>query len=202
MLGEPNPYPSPESEARKRVFDVAETLFNERGYTAVTMRDIAEAAGIRQASLYYHVPQGKEQLFTEVSARTFGRYQKQLERVIAATEQRLETQLITVSHWFITESPLKLARAFTSDMPALSTHNAQQLHRLAHASLISPITRLFETAQQRGEIKPIHPKWLSGFFLAMMEGIDLYTRQQPPTAVKATLAAELVKVFLHGLKRV
>jgi len=40
-------------------------LFQERGYTAVAMRDIAEAAGMRTASLYYHFP-SKEELFVSV----------------------------------------------------------------------------------------------------------------------------------------
>jgi len=50
-------------DGRDRILDVA--LFQERGYTAVAMRDIAEAAGMRTASLYYHFP-SKEELFVSV----------------------------------------------------------------------------------------------------------------------------------------
>jgi AcrR family transcriptional regulator len=39
-----------ESEARERVLAAAERLFAERGYAAVTLRDIAAAVGIRHAS--------------------------------------------------------------------------------------------------------------------------------------------------------
>lgn len=40
---------------------IALRLFHERGYDATTMADIAEAAGIKKASIYFHV-QGKEEL--------------------------------------------------------------------------------------------------------------------------------------------
>ena len=45
MLNSPNP------EARERVLSVADRLFTERGYQAVTLRDIAQEVGIRHASL-------------------------------------------------------------------------------------------------------------------------------------------------------
>ena len=38
------------SDAKQRVMETAETLFMKRGYNAVTLRDIADALGIRQAS--------------------------------------------------------------------------------------------------------------------------------------------------------
>ena len=55
-----------QSDARQRVLDTAEALFLARGYSAVTLRDIADALAIKQASLYYHFPEGKEQLFVAV----------------------------------------------------------------------------------------------------------------------------------------
>jgi len=45
----------------ERLFDIAAALFCEKGYAATTTREIAAAAGIQQASLYYHVT-GKEDL--------------------------------------------------------------------------------------------------------------------------------------------
>ena len=57
------------SAARERVQATAERLFAERGYKAVTLRDIAQELGIRQASLYYHFPGGKEELYVTVTER-------------------------------------------------------------------------------------------------------------------------------------
>jgi AcrR family transcriptional regulator len=45
---------------------VAEHRLAARGYTSVTLKDIANQLGIKQASLYYHFPGGKENLYMEV----------------------------------------------------------------------------------------------------------------------------------------
>ena len=43
------------------LLDVAMRVFNERGYDGTSMDDVARAAGITKASIYYHVS-GKEEL--------------------------------------------------------------------------------------------------------------------------------------------
>ncbi len=47
---------------RDRILDESLTLFSEKGYAATTMRDIAEAVGMKAASLYNHF-KGKQKLF-------------------------------------------------------------------------------------------------------------------------------------------
>jgi AcrR family transcriptional regulator len=51
---------------RGRVRATATRLFRERGYAATSMRDIAEALGVRKASLYHHVAR-KEDLLLETA---------------------------------------------------------------------------------------------------------------------------------------
>jgi len=64
----------------------------------VSMRDIADALAMRQASLYYHVPEGKEQLYVEVAMRNLRRHQAGINQAIAAIKNRgLETQLLAIS---------------------------------------------------------------------------------------------------------
>lgn len=52
-------------DARKEIIGAAAWLFTERGYAATSTREIAEAVGIRQASLYYHFS-GKEEILAEL----------------------------------------------------------------------------------------------------------------------------------------
>ena len=48
-------------ETRQRILRCAEALFQEKGYNGVSMRDIAEAAGIKVGNLTYYFPK-KERL--------------------------------------------------------------------------------------------------------------------------------------------
>lgn len=41
-------------DTRQRVLDVAARQFRERGYAGVSLRDIADGAGLKAGSLYYH----------------------------------------------------------------------------------------------------------------------------------------------------
>lgn len=42
------------SDVRSHLLDAAAELFADRGYEAVSMRDIAKVVGVTQANLYYH----------------------------------------------------------------------------------------------------------------------------------------------------
>jgi AcrR family transcriptional regulator len=56
-------------DARQAVLDAAGELFTGAGYAATTTRAIAERAGLRQASLYYHFP-AKEDILAALLAGT------------------------------------------------------------------------------------------------------------------------------------
>lgn len=51
------------STRKQEIITVASNLFKEKGYSAVTMRDIAKAMGIKAASLYNHI-KNKEEILT------------------------------------------------------------------------------------------------------------------------------------------
>lgn len=53
------------SETRENLLKLAARTFGVQGYSATTMRNIAEQAGIEAASIYYHFP-SKEDLVDEV----------------------------------------------------------------------------------------------------------------------------------------
>ena len=69
-------------DSTQRILDVAEALFMDRGYSAITLRDIADELGIKQASLYYHFPEGKEQIFVAMAERLFERHREGLEAAL------------------------------------------------------------------------------------------------------------------------
>lgn len=53
------------SRTRRRLLDAAARIFKERGYAGTRLEDIADAAAIRAASVYYHFD-SKEELLAEV----------------------------------------------------------------------------------------------------------------------------------------
>lgn len=184
--------------ARERVLIAAETLFRQRGYNVVTMRDIAEEVGIRQASLYYHFP-SKEQLFITVVEQVFERHRNGLQQVLAEAGSDLREQLHAASHWFISEPPIHFLSLMRTDMPALSEEQTERLSLVASQCILDPIKQLFVAAQEQSQIRDVTPENLTGFFLSVMDGIH-YASTLPGTSPKDVMACELVSVLLDGLR--
>lgn len=68
---------------RQQILDAALRLFSERGFSRTTVRDIARAAGITDAAIYYHFESKQELLEALVEERGFLTSLQNLERVEA-----------------------------------------------------------------------------------------------------------------------
>ena len=70
------------ADTRQAIFDNARRLFAERGYGAVTNKDVAEAAGITTGALYHYVD-SKLDLYVAVhrdmQRRVYGRFVEAVE---------------------------------------------------------------------------------------------------------------------------
>lgn len=62
----------PEGHIREELMKAALTLFTQRGYSATTVRELVEAAGVTKPVLYYYFG-SKEGLFLELMRTHFGR---------------------------------------------------------------------------------------------------------------------------------
>jgi len=186
------------TDARERVLDAAEKLFAKKGYTAVTLRDIAAEVGIRHTSLYHHVPGGKEELFVEVTERHLKRHREGLLYAIDHAGQDLRVQLHAVADWLLSQPPLDLVRMVHSDMPAIDPLQAQRLSTMALECMIIPILAALESARQRGEIEHHDLGLIAGGLFGMIE--SLYS--VPENALEQSrqiMAYELIDVLLNGL---
>lgn len=158
------------SPARERVLDVAEQVFSQRGYASVTMRDIAALLKMKVSSLYYHVPNGKEELFVAVITRNLRRHEKGLREAIHDAGERWQDQLYSAAHWLLAQPSLDMGRFAQVDQHALSGEHAQQIFLGMYTALFAPLEQIFATAQQQVGAAGPYPGVLAGAFLSMVEG--------------------------------
>lgn len=80
------------SPRKKEIISKAAKLFKKRGYSAVTMRDIAEALNIKAASLYNHISSKQEILATIIIgiAEAFTDGMEQIKNEQASTQEKLK----------------------------------------------------------------------------------------------------------------
>jgi len=187
------------SAARERVLDVAEALFTERGLARVTMREIADAAGMRQASLYHHAPGGKSQLYREVFERMIAHHRSGLERALAAAGPRLRARLRAVADWYVGQAPMNFLRMMTSDMPALGDAEAAALAGPAYAALMEPITEAFREAMAVGEARALDPDLLAGSLLAILDAVAFAEERGYGEHDQRAMAHTMIDVLVDGL---
>lgn len=106
-----NPVPSTTSNStpgpaaikvRPDIIEIATRIFSERGYHAASMSEIADAVGIRKASLYHHVRK-KEDLLFAIHETLIEELIAETETIAAsaATPAEKVTELLRVTMGFI-----------------------------------------------------------------------------------------------------
>lgn len=187
------------SEARERVLQQAEQLFSERGYAAVTLRDIAAGLGMRQASLYHHAPGGKEALYIEVTERNLRRHHQGLERALMQAGG-MRAELRAAARWLLSQPPMNLSRMVRSDLPALAQAHADHLLAISYETLFAPLEGALHRAEAHGDIRAHNPILLAATFITLVEGLwDAYGGRTDERQ-REELAGELIDVLLDGLR--
>jgi AcrR family transcriptional regulator len=129
--------------ARDRLLDVAERLFMERGYSVIRLRDVADELGVRVASLYYHFPGGKQDLFTVVLERAMNRMRQGLEEAIARADDSVLAQLCAAGRYFLTQHKIDVYRMLESDLDEINADERGAIESMVYQSLMMPLVRVF-----------------------------------------------------------
>jgi TetR/AcrR family transcriptional regulator, cholesterol catabolism regulator len=188
-----------QGESREQLLDAAEKLFMRKGYGATTLRDISSGLGVSHASLYYHFPGGKETLFEAVTERNVVRHGEGLARSMAEGGGHLHGRLLGAASWLLSQPPMDLIRMAESDMPALPEAVSRRLMELIYVKILHPITVVFESARDSGEVGPATDAGLvAGAFFGLIESLHA----TPGAFVKRSkmdMATELIKILLKGI---
>jgi AcrR family transcriptional regulator len=183
--------------SKETVLNAAEQLFAARGYTPVTLKHVADKLGIKQASLYYHFPLGKEDLYVEVMVRHLEYRKTMLEHLISQSKLTLRGCLLKVGVWLIQQLPLHAGRMVVSDLPELSQSNASKIERAIYQCVFVPIEEIF--VPHRHQLKPQFQKdlgFISGSFLSSLE--SLHTFKKYGSKTDEELVSDLVDLLLEG----
>mgnify|MGYP003575027194 CR=1 FL=1 len=94
--------------SREQIIQAAAELFAERGFTAVSMRDLGRAVEMTPASLYYYFP-GKDVLYRDVLTTVFAGVGTQISAIAASNAspiEKLETLLAWMGTLFASQTTI------------------------------------------------------------------------------------------------
>jgi len=188
--------PAPEP-GRARILREARRLFAERGYAAVSMQQIADAAAVNKATLYHHV-RDKEDLFLAVMAEELARSRADIGAVLAGGGPLREQLRRVAEHVVAAHRP-----DFGRLMGDLRHHVSPDRRRELFAASAPPwqaLAPLVERAVAAGEVRPLDPDLVARLFFAMalsqLWWADPCAEPPPPDPA---LAATIADVLLDGI---
>ena len=178
------------------VLNAAVRLFNEHGYDATSMFDIAEALGITKSSVYHHI-NGKEHLLQMAVDRALdGLFE-------AADEVRaLDVPAIERLEQLIRRSVLVLDERleFVTLLLRVRGNTAVEQHALARRRVFDGIvTDLVKQAQAEGAVRPdIDPATAARLLFGMVNSLAEWYRPRRGSA--RAMADAVATIAFEGLR--
>lgn len=191
--------PRPSKRRRQEVIDVAARIFNEKGYEATSIQEIAEEVGILKGSLYYYIDTKEDLLFAVIREA----YDAALS-VIEQLEQRdgdaLEMiEALVHGHAQVFAATFVQSSVFFREFRALSEERQKTIREAGdvyNRFLISQIRR----GQRSGEVKSdINPRLAAIGIIGMMNSMAFWYRPDGPASA-AQIGREFSRLVIGGLQ--
>ena len=196
VASEPTPIGAP-ADGRGRIMREARGQFSAHGYAAVSMQQIADAAGVNKATLYHHF-RDKEDLFLTIVREELGRVRASIAAALAlGGPLREQLRRVAIQVW----------ASHQSDFGRLMADLREHVSELRRAELFTQcgapwevIDSAVERAIAGGEVRAVDPALVARLFFAMVVsqfwGAKLGDR---PPAPDDAVAATIADVLLDGI---
>lgn len=197
---------NPPADRRQEILDAALQIFAQKGYNATTNADIARAAGVTPAALYYYFA-SKEELFRAVVTELRGQIQPAMalveeEALLAIPPAELLPQVLQHVISFLseerTQAVLKIIMAEGPRDPSIVAIWEEQM-----VGVVAPIFPYLIHQMQQGRIKAMDPRLfflsLQGPLMAVVITRDLLRLSMLQDISNEMLLKSLIETTLKGL---
>ena len=190
---------SNKNSTRKEVILLkASQLFREKGFTATSMRDLAEHVGVEAASLYNHI-NSKAEILQEICFKVANKFMANIEEVGASNISAIG-KMEALLRFHIRQMIHSYEEVYVSDREwkhledpyLLNFQNQRRTYRQRMASII-------EDGINRGEIKKIDAPTAVLIILHAVSGIESWHRSKQKINAEM-LEHNMVLIMVEGLK--
>jgi TetR/AcrR family transcriptional regulator, cholesterol catabolism regulator len=188
----------PKEEKRTRIREAAAKLFAEKGFENTTTRDIAGAAGINNAALYYYFD-SKEQLLYQILEEVM---RTGLERIaeIELSPRPLKEKLALMLRIHTTAAvDFDKMKMLVHDQRSLSPDHREELNQ-KQSEYVSRLIAILKQLQDQGEMLDLDLTVCAYAFFGMVSWA--YRWYQPDGKVKLDELSEIFyTIFTRGIYR-
>ncbi len=182
---------------KEHIVEAATRLFVERGYEGISMREIAQAAGLSKAGLYHHF-HDKEALFLAVLTANLRRVAALIDRA-RATHADTRARLTAILRGIFSLPPeyRAIIRLASQEMAALSPEARATFAHRYRELFIERMEAIVREGVERGELRPLNPRLLTWMLLGMAYPF-FYPAHQGELGDPAETIATMLTVFFEG----
>ena len=184
------------TETRNKIFEVARRLFAERGYGAVTNKDVASAAGITTGALYHYV-ESKLDLYVQVDADMQRSIWRRFQAAVASSETFLGklSAVLEAAYEMGVEDPT--VASFVGAVRTDMRRHPEVAERLARDAMAREqfFVNIVDVGVATGEIAPEDKPLVVAFVKTILIGL---TETMSETPLLHRQAIDGVKQLLRG----
>ncbi len=191
----------PEAETKTRILKAAQQLFSRYGYDGTTTRDLAQAAGVAEGTLFRHFP-NKKAILIELSTEGWIEILTDLLTELSEMSSYKAVEDVMrkrIKHLSENTDQLRVCFMETQFHPDLQ----ERIQREVLDKMMVVSEAFFQTAIDRGIYRPMNPKVIARIFLGMfmVAGFSEVTVMEanPSPQILQEMAVGLSDVFLNGV---
>lgn len=185
------------SDRKTEIISVAAKLFKEKGYSAVTMRDIAQAMDIKAASLYNHI-HSKQEILVLIVIATAKEFTHTMNEVVQSNENTiLKIERIIQLHIDITLVDANALACLNNDWMHLADEHLADFIKMRE-DYEHNFRVIIKKGIENGEIKDVNHDVIVFSILSTLRTLYLwYGKKKSPAP--SVLKSNMIQVLLKGI---
>jgi AcrR family transcriptional regulator len=186
-------------DTREKILQVAAKLIVRQGYTATSVHQIAQEAGIGKATIYHHFPD-KEAIVYALLDRSSSRVQQTLSAVNGGDDPRLKIEAIARAGIRLRSESFDLFQVIRREVPG----SRNRVHaQLASYFIIytTGFTNAIQTGVRQGIFRPVDPSEAARTLLTMLAGmyVQIYLSGDRIPDPEKTIHS-MLEIFFRGIE--
>lgn len=185
---------------KKQVEITATSLFQERGYAATSMRDMAQALGIEAASLYSHI-RSKEEILQNICFRMARMFFEAQDDALKNTEGTASDKLARaiVAHVKVITEDTSASAVFFSEWRHLSEPHLSEFKQM-RARYEGKFREILHEGLRKGEFVELDEKFAVLTIISALNWTHQWFRRTGPMSGEE-IGQKLADVILNGLRK-
>lgn len=182
---------------KEEIITVASRLFKEKGYSAVSVRDIAEKMGMKAASLYNHI-ESKQEILSILVLDLARKFTSGMARILEQEISPLrKIEKLIELHIDITVNSSEALAALNNDWMHLENEDLPNFVKMRE-DYEENFRQIIKAGIEQEELKPRHPEVILFSILSTLRTLYLWYQKRGKLDVNI-LKKDMVAVLIQGI---